>query len=281
MDLDEKAFPPRSILHAISRAKDAMLSPEALAEQVQGTLDVFRKRTAEVYQAYAARMRAANALDFDDLILFTVRLLQDDPEVRAYYQEKFRYVLVDEYQDTNDLQYKLVRLLAGKRNNLCVVGDDDQGIYKFRGATIENILSFEKQFPGARVIRLEQNYRSTGNILDAANAVIRMNVARKGKELWTNNQRGEKLTLYRAATETEEAQYVANCIKAGFQAGANWGDLLCSIELTHNPTNWSMPSNAPAFPIKWSAEPSFSIAPRSRISPPTSVCLIIRRITCV
>ena len=133
MDLDEKAFPPRSILHAISRAKDAMLSPEALAEQVQERWMCFGKGRREVYQAYAARMRAANALDFDDLILFTVRLLQDDPEVRAYYQEKFRYVLVDDYQDTNDLQYKLVRLLAGKRNNLCVVGDDDRGFYKFRG----------------------------------------------------------------------------------------------------------------------------------------------------
>ena len=173
---------------------------------------------------YERRLREANALDFDDLILDTVRLLQEYEEVRDYYQRKFRYVLIDEYQDTNQLQYRLSALLAGRWENICVVGDDDQSIYRFRGATIENILSFENQYKGARVIRLEQNYRSTGNILEASNAVIRNNQGRKGKELWTHRQKGDKLQLYTAMNESDEAQYVAAQVLSGYSQGRKWRD---------------------------------------------------------
>lgn len=156
---------------------------------------------------------------FDDIILHTVRLLEAHEDVRSYYQNKFRYVLIDEYQDTNNLQYRLAALLAGKWENICVVGDDDQSIYRFRGATIENILSFEQQYKGARVIRLEQNYRSTKNILEASNAVIRHNQGRKGKELWTEHGEGDKLQLYTAMNENDEAHYVATQVMEGFQNG--------------------------------------------------------------
>ena len=163
-------------------------------------------------------------MDFDDLIAFTVKILQDFEEARAYWQRRFRYVLIDEYQDTNHLQYLLSSLLAGGWGNICVVGDDDQSIYKFRGATIENILSFEKEYKNARVIRLEQNYRSTGFILEAANSVIRNNEGRKGKELWTKEDRGEPIVLYAADNEHDEAQYVASQILADYGKGSNWRD---------------------------------------------------------
>lgn len=222
LDLDEKKFAPRSILSVISGAKDEMIS----ADEFLGAAgnDPWRKAIGQVYKEYTSRMMDSNALDFDDLILYTVKLFMECPEVLEFYQNKFRYLLVDEYQDTNMLQYKFVSLLADKRKNICVVGDDDQGIYKFRGATIENILSFEKQYKDCRVIRLEQNYRSTEFILEASNAVIRRNTARKGKELWTKNGRGEKLTLYVAASENDEAQFVASKILNGFSQGANWSD---------------------------------------------------------
>ena len=168
LSLDEKAFPPREILSVISRAKDDMQSPEAFIQQWQAINDWRRIRICKVYALYNRKLRDANALDFDDIILHTVRLLQDCPDVRAYYQNKFRYILIDEYQDTNHLQYLLASLLTNERHNICVVGDDDQSIYRFRGADISNILSFEKEYKGARTIRLEQNYRSTQNILDAA-----------------------------------------------------------------------------------------------------------------
>ena len=170
------------------------------------------KRIAEFYEEYQRRLKGANAVDFDDIILLTVRLLQQFEEVRDYYQRKFRYVLIDEYQDTNHLQYLLASLLAGRYENICVVGDDDQSIYRFRGATIQNILDFEKQFHGAKVIRLEQNYRSTQSILDAANAVISNNIGRKGKRLWTQNGGGEKILHYEAMNESDEASFVANNI---------------------------------------------------------------------
>ena len=166
-------------------------------------------KIAKIYVEYQRRLWEANALDFDDIILHTVRLLQQFEEVRAYYQRRFRYVLIDEYQDTNNLQYLLASTLAGGYENFCVVGDDDQSIYRFRGATIENILSFEKQYPGCRTIRLEENYRSTKHILEASNAVIRNNQGRKGKELWTKAGEGEKLKVYTAMNENDEAQYVA------------------------------------------------------------------------
>ena len=222
--MDDKMFPPRSVLGHISRAKDAMELSADFMDRCQKEGDLRLTRIARVYQAYEKRLWEANALDFDDIILHTVRLLEAHEEVRAYYQNKFRYVLIDEYQDTNNLQYRLAALLAGKWENICVVGDDDQSIYRFRGATIENILSFEKQYRGARVIRLEQNYRSTKNILEASNAVIRNNQGRKGKELWTDRARGDKLQLYTAMNENDEAHYVAAQVMEGFRGGRSWKD---------------------------------------------------------
>ena len=222
--IDDKAFPARSVLSAISRAKDAMLSgPEYLA-QCEKAGDFRLTKIAKVYVEYERRLREANALDFDDLILDTVRLLRDFEDVRGYYQNKFRYVLIDEYQDTNNLQYLLASTLAGGYENFCVVGDDDQSIYRFRGATIENILSFEKQYPRCRTIRLEENYRSTRHILEASNAVIRNNQGRKGKELWTKAGEGDKLTLYAAMNENDEAQYVAARILEDYSQGKKWKD---------------------------------------------------------
>ncbi len=222
LDLDEKKYPPRSLLSAISAAKNEAKLPEKYLAEAGA--DLWKKTVGEVYMEYRKRMLQADAMDFDDLLLYTVVLLENSSEVREYYQKRFRYVLVDEYQDTNVLQYRLVRLLAGEKQNLCVVGDDDQSIYKFRGATIQNILDFEKDYPGARVIKLEQNYRSTGTILDAANAVIRENKGRKGKTLWTDNERGEIITLFTAASENDEAQYIAGRILADISAGGNYRD---------------------------------------------------------
>ncbi len=224
LNMDEKAFPPRSILANISKAKDAMLSGPAFLQQCEAAKDFRLTRIAKVYVEYERRLREANALDFDDIILDAVRLLQEHEEVRDYYQKKFRYVLIDEYQDTNNLQYRLASLLAGRWENICVVGDDDQSIYRFRGATIENILSFEDQYKWARVIRLEQNYRSTKNILEASNAVIRHNVGRKGKELWTAHGAGEKVQAYTAMNESDEAQFVAAQILAAYGRGRRWKD---------------------------------------------------------
>lgn len=222
--LDDKAFPPRSVLSVISKAKDSVQSgPEFLAA-CEKAGDYRLTKIAKIYVEYERRLREANALDFDDIILNTVRLLQAYEDVRSYYQNKFRYVLIDEYQDTNNLQYLLASLLAGKYENICVVGDDDQSIYRFRGATIENILSFEKQYRGARVIRLEQNYRSTGNILEASNAVIRNNTGRKGKELWTNHGAGDKVQVYTAMNEHDEAQFIAARILSDFSEGKQWRD---------------------------------------------------------
>ncbi|MFB0921731.1 MAG: 3'-5' exonuclease [Oscillospiraceae bacterium] len=224
LDIDEKAFPPKMILSYISKAKDDMQTPESFLLQARAMNDVRRKVIGEAFASYSKRLRDANAMDFDDLILNAVLLLENNGDVREYYQKKFKYVLIDEYQDTNNLQYRLAAALAGGRENICVVGDDDQSIYKFRGATIENILSFESQYKNARVIRLEQNYRSTGNILGAANAVIKNNKERKGKELWTEKSMGEKLTLYVAQNEDDEAQYVATRIMDSFSHGLNWRD---------------------------------------------------------
>ncbi len=223
-DLDEKLYPYRYILSVISKAKDEMLSPEDFAEQAKRSYDVRRTRIAEVYAEYARRLRDADAMDFDDLILNTVRLLQEYADVRDYYQRKFRHVLVDEYQDTNRLQYLLASTLAGGSENICVVGDDDQSIYRFRGATIRNILEFEKDYPHARVIKLEQNYRSTGHILNAANAVISNNTERKGKTLWTAKNEGDPICLHVAPNETEEAQFVADKILEAFSHGTPWSE---------------------------------------------------------
>ena len=217
MNIDDKFLPLKSTLSAIGRLKDQMISPkEALSAPAASREGL----VAQVYDAYQKRLQKAGALDFDALIYMTVRLLQENEEVRAYYQNRFRYILVDEYQDTSVAQFRLVYLLGGEHQNVCVVGDDDQSIYRFRGATIENILNFEQHFPGAQVIRLEQNYRSTANILNAANGVIQNNRGRKGKTLWTQNGTGEKLISYEADSEFDEAAYIAAAIEKNIEKGA-------------------------------------------------------------
>ena len=224
LDLDEKSFPYKTVLSYISKAKDKMITPEEFAESAEKAYDLRKKSIARAYSEYAKRLKAANALDFDDLILLTVKLLKECEDVREYYQNKFRYVLIDEYQDTNTLQHALAGLLAGGSGNICVVGDDDQSIYRFRGATVENILNFEKRYKKARTIFLEQNYRSTGHILDAANEVISNNKGRKGKKLWTECEKGDKLVLHIASNEREEAQFVANAVLQGYSDGNKWSD---------------------------------------------------------
>ena len=222
LGLEEKSFPPREVQSVISRAKNDMQSPEEFLEQWQSINDWRKIRMGKVYTLYNKKLREANALDFDDLLWHTVRLLQTAPDVREYYQRKFRYVLIDEYQDTNALQYELAKLLTGPARNICVVGDDDQSIYRFRGADITNILSFERQFKGARVIRLEQNYRSTQNILDAANAVIRNNQGRKGKTLWTDAGAGDRVLIKTVFNEQDEANFVVSSIMMDYNRGRNW-----------------------------------------------------------
>ena len=212
MNLDDKTYPPRYVLSIIGRQKDRLISPEQMEEDSRSASDYRIVQISKAYAVYQKRLKDNNALDFDDILYVTVKLLQQDREVREYYQRKFHYVLVDEYQDTNHVQYLLTELLAGDKRNICVVGDDDQSIYRFRGATIENILSFEEQYPGARVIRLEQNYRSTQSILDAANAVISHNEGRKGKHLWTDNGTGEPILVYEAENEGAEGNFVASQI---------------------------------------------------------------------
>ena len=223
MGLDDKTFPPKYVLGAISREKDKMVSPDEMMERAEETNDLRAIHIARAYKTYQQRLKDNNALDFDDIIFLTVRLLQENEDVRSYYQRKFRYVLVDEYQDTNHMQYLLVSLLTDGHNNICVVGDDDQSIYRFRGATIENILNFERQYKQSRVIRLEQNYRSTQFILNAANAVIAHNIGRKGKRLWTSNGSGDPVLLYEAADEGAEASFVAGQIIARSK-GKKFGD---------------------------------------------------------
>ncbi len=212
--LDDKLFPAKMLLQKVSRLKDSMVSAEEFSQEARSSDDLAAIQLAKCYRRYQARLKEHNALDFDDIIYLTVELLRQNPEILQYYQRKFRYVLVDEYQDTNHMQYLLASLLAGGHKNLCVVGDDDQSIYRFRGATIENILNFEEQYPNARTIRLEQNYRSTQAILNAANAVISNNRGRKGKKLWTDNGTGDLVTAYEGYNEVEEANYVAGRILA-------------------------------------------------------------------
>ena len=215
MGLDDKTFPAKYVLGAISREKDRMVSAQEMLDRAERTGDLRALHIARAYLKYQTQLKDNNALDFDDIIYVTVQLLQQHEDVRTYYQRKFRYVLVDEYQDTNHMQYLLTSLLAGGYENICVVGDDDQSIYRFRGATIENILNFEKQYRGSRLIRLEQNYRSTQSILNAANSVIAHNLGRKGKRLWTANGEGDPITVYEAADEGAEANYVAGKIISG------------------------------------------------------------------
>ena len=221
LSVDDKFLPVKTAIGSIGRLKDKMISPK-MALETSG--DTRSGLIAKVYEAYQKRLLSAGAMDFDDLIYFTVKLMSENQEVREFYQNRYRYVLVDEYQDTSVAQFQLVYLLAGEHCNVCVVGDDDQSIYRFRGATIENILNFEKHFPGAKVIRLEQNYRSTSNILNAANCVIRNNQARKGKTLWTQNGEGDKISWYEAESEMEEAAHIVSVIGRNVKQGAKLRD---------------------------------------------------------
>lgn len=217
LQVDTKNFKERALLNAISSAKNEMIVPEEFRLRAGG--DFRQKKIAEVYEEYEKTLKSNNALDFDDLLLKTVQLFETQPDVLEYYQERFRYIMVDEYQDTNTVQFQLIRILAGKYKNLCVVGDDDQSIYKFRGANIHNILNFEKEFEDAKVLKLEQNYRSTSNILDAANAVISHNVGRKDKRLWTENGEGEKIRFREFDSAYEEAEYIVGDIQKKVASG--------------------------------------------------------------
>lgn len=220
--IDDKFLPVKSAIGQISSYKDKLMSAEEVAAEISANTKA--QLISKIYTTYANRLKTAGAMDFDDLIFHTVKLLQNDAEAREYYQNRFRYVVVDEYQDTSVAQFHLVRLLAGGTNNVCVVGDDDQSIYKFRGATIENILNFEKVFAGAKTIRLEQNYRSTANILNAANSVIKNNMGRKGKTLWTESGDGEKIHHYTAINEQDEASHIADIIGEHLREGASLKD---------------------------------------------------------
>ena len=222
MEIDTKLYKEKMFLSAISKAKDELIGPEEFALMAGG--DFNEKRKASVYMEYQRSLKKNNAMDFDDLIVKTVELLRADFQVRDNYQERFRYIMVDEYQDTNTAQFTLIEILAGKYKNLCVVGDDDQSIYKFRGANIENILNFEKYYPNATVIKLEQNYRSTQNILDAANGVISNNIGRKATALWTNAGEGNPIDLQQFDVAQEETEYVAMDIERHIRAGQQYKD---------------------------------------------------------
>ena len=222
LDVDTKKYKERMFLSAISAAKDEMITPDEYELNAAG--DFGKQKIAQVYREYERQLHANNALDFDDLLLKTVQLFQTQPDVLESYQERFLYIMVDEYQDTNTVQFKFVSLLAAKYQNLCVVGDDDQSIYKFRGANIRNILNFEQEFQNARVIKLEQNYRSTQNILNAANAVIQNNRGRKDKTLWTDNGDGEKVHLRQFDTAYDEAEFVADDIRKNIENGGTYQD---------------------------------------------------------
>ncbi len=218
LNIDEKILPVKSVLSEISKAKDKMQTP---AEMLREADHDYRKQSiAKAYEIYQKRLQTADAMDFDDLLCKAVELFRQNPEILGYYQNQFKYIMVDEYQDTNRVQYEFVRMLAEKHGNICVVGDDDQSIYKFRGATIENILSFENTFKGAQIIRLEQNYRSTKTILSAANEVISNNTVRKGKTLWTENAEGEKIELHTCEDERDEAAFIARTIMDGYRTNA-------------------------------------------------------------
>ncbi len=219
LNLDEKVFTPKAVMNIISRAKDRLLDPDELAKT--GQSDFMVSKAAEIYKEYDQLLRSSNALDFDDIIRLTVKLLRTSEEVRGYYRKRFRYVCIDEYQDTNKAQLELAKLLMNEQGNLMVVGDDDQSIYRFRGATIENILGFDKDFASARVIKLEQNYRSTETILDAANAIIGNNEKRHGKNLWCDSGKGEKITLKCLETQHDEARYIVNKISMATGVGGN------------------------------------------------------------
>ncbi len=222
LEISEKNFPPRSVLSEISFAKNRMISPEMMKNDAGG--DFRKKVIARIYAHYCSRLKDSNALDFDDILLLTVKIFEEFPDALEKFRNRYKYIMVDEYQDTNQVQFRLVSLLSAEHKNLCVVGDDDQSIYKFRGADITNILSFEKQFDGSKVIRLEQNYRSTQTILDAANSVISNNEGRKPKSLWTKGAKGEKVYWYKACDENDEAQFVASEILKHYKETGKYGN---------------------------------------------------------
>lgn len=222
LNYDEKMLPVKRVLNEISKAKDEMLTPQEMLKRAG--YDNLKQSVAKVYEIYQSRLKTADAMDFDDMLCKTVELFQKCPDILEFYQNQFKYIMVDEYQDTNKVQYKFVSMLAEKYGNICVVGDDDQSIYKFRGATIENILSFENTFKGAKMIRLEQNYRSTQNILNAANGVISNNTMRKGKTLWTENAVGDKIEVHTSDSERDEAQFIAKTILDGVAEGRKFSD---------------------------------------------------------
>lgn len=222
LNYDEKMLPVKRVLNEISKAKDEMLTPQEMLKRAG--YDNLKQSVAKVYEIYQSRLKTADAMDFDDMLCKTVEIFQKCPDILEFYQNQFKYIMVDEYQDTNKVQYKFVSMLAAKYGNICVVGDDDQSIYKFRGATIENILSFENTFKGAKMIRLEQNYRSTQNILNAANGVISNNTMRKGKTLWTENAVGDKIEVHTSDSERDEAQFIAKTILDGVADGRKFSD---------------------------------------------------------
>ncbi len=222
LGIDDKRTPAKAVISEISKAKDKMQSPQDMLKQAE--FDSRKVEIAKIYEIYQARLKTSDAMDFDDLLCNAVELFEQCPDILEFYQRQFKYIMVDEYQDTNKVQYKFVSMLAQKHGNICVVGDDDQSIYKLRGATIENILSFENTFKGAKVIRLEQNYRSTSTILDAANGVISNNTIRKGKTLWTENPKGDKIELHTCDSERDEAMFVAKTIMDGVADGRKYSD---------------------------------------------------------
>ncbi len=224
LNIDSKNFSPKAFGAVIGRAKDRLLSPEDFMKEAGK--DYFAEIAAKVYVLYQKKLKSYNAFDFDDLICCTVRLFEENPDILEYYQNRFKYILVDEYQDTNHAQYRLVSLLAGKLKNICVVGDDDQSIYKFRGADISNILGFEEEFENAKIIKLEENYRSTSTVLDAANEVIKNNRGRRGKELWTKNEKGDKITVFCADDERGEARFITENIDKLNLDGASYNDIV-------------------------------------------------------
>jgi len=250
MGLDDKTFPAKYVLNMISRQKDKMIGPDELSEQIEISGEIGMLHVAKAYRIYQTRLKENNALDFDDIIFKTVELLQKFNDVRTYYQRRFEYVMVDEYQDTSHMQYLLTSLLSGGYENICVVGDDDQSIYRFRGATIENILNFEQGYSSSRLIRLEQNYRSTQMILSAANSVIANNIGRKGKRLWTENPPGDPITIYEANDENGEANYIAGQILKRSK-GKNFKDfaILYRTNAQSNALEFSLKRNGIAYRV--------------------------------
>jgi DNA helicase-2/ATP-dependent DNA helicase PcrA len=248
LKISEKEFSLRNIMNEISRAKDNLISPSIYAKQAGNDykLSVY----ASVYKEYQNRLELANALDFDDIIMLTVELFEDFPETLEKYQNRYRYIMVDEYQDTNMAQFELIKMLSEKHGNLCVVGDDDQSIYKFRGATIKNILEFENQFADSKVIKLEQNYRSTQNILDAANSIIKNNDERKNKSLWTESCKGEKITVYRAYNEQDEASFIASKVLESVRNGEKFSSNAVLYRMNAQSNNIERAFTANAIPYR-------------------------------